>query len=78
MDKPEIIPWYYSKAFVILMLLSIGPLALPLIWFHPNLSLKWKTGITAITATATYALYLLCVLAFKLICEMYQTIVGYF
>ncbi len=59
------------------MLLSIGPLALPLIWFHPTISLKWKTGITAITIAVTYALYLLCVMAFNMLYETYQFVVGY-
>jgi hypothetical protein len=65
-------PWYFSNVFVIIMLLSIGPLALPLIWFHPTLSMKWKISITSLTLAATYLLYVLTVFAVKKLYEMFE------
>jgi len=38
--------WYFSTFVIVLALLSVGPFALPLVWFHP----KYKT-ITKIILT---------------------------
>lgn len=54
------------------MLLSVGPLALPLIWWHPETSLKWKIAITALVLLLTYALWLLSVFALRLLNEQIQ------
>lgn len=40
------IPWYFRKSFIIIALLSVGPLALPLIWWRPNTTRAWKIGLT--------------------------------
>jgi len=49
--------WYYSTSLIILLLLSIGPFALPLVWYHPHYSKTSKIIITlfviAITIYAT-------------------------
>jgi len=41
------LPWYLHKSFIVFAFLAIGPLALPLIWWHPHMSLSWKIGLTA-------------------------------
>jgi hypothetical protein len=69
--KPPALPWYFSKVFLIVMLLSVGPFALPWIWFHPTLSKKWKWGITLITVALTY---LLCVLTLMAIRQLKETL----
>jgi len=28
--------WYFSTSIVVIALLSVGPFALPLVWFHPH------------------------------------------
>ena len=33
--RPKI-KWYFSTTGVVIALLSIGPFALPLVWFHPH------------------------------------------
>lgn len=71
------LPWYFGKLFVIFMLLSIGPLALPLIWFHPKMSSKWKIGITVITLVITYLLYVVSVMALKKLYEMIELLGGF-
>jgi predicted nucleic acid-binding Zn ribbon protein len=40
------IKWYFRKSFVIIAVCSVGPLALPLIWFRPQTTLAWKIGLT--------------------------------
>jgi hypothetical protein len=42
----EKIPWYFRKTFVIIAVGCVGPLALPLIWWHPKTSRAWKIGLT--------------------------------
>jgi hypothetical protein len=42
----ENIPWYYRKSFIVLAVCSVGPLALPLIWWRPQTTRAWKIGLT--------------------------------
>ena len=39
-------PLYFRKSFIVIAVLSIGPLALPLIWWRPKTALTWKIGLT--------------------------------
>jgi hypothetical protein len=39
--------WYHSNAAMIAALLTLGPLALPMVWFNPRLNLWVKAAITA-------------------------------
>jgi hypothetical protein len=66
------IPWYFTKTFIIIMLLSVGPFALPLLWFHPTITRKWKIGITLITLAVTYGLYVLSVMALRKLYEILE------
>ena len=47
------LPWYFSTATMVFSLLTVGPLALPLVWIHPKLRTVWKIvismGIIALT-----------------------------
>lgn len=45
--EEEQTPWYFRKSFIIIAVCSVGPLALPLIWWRPHTSLAWKIGLTA-------------------------------
>jgi hypothetical protein len=40
------VQWYFQKTFIILAVFCIGPLALPLIWWHPQMMRVWKIGLT--------------------------------
>jgi hypothetical protein len=42
----EKIQWYFQKSFIIIALCCVGPLALPLIWWHPKMTRAWKIGLT--------------------------------
>ena len=39
-------PWYFRTSTIVIALASVGPLALPLIWWRPNTSRAWKIGLT--------------------------------
>ncbi len=46
-DKPKT-KWYFSTVFVVIALLSVGPLALPLVWYHPRYKKPTKIVISII------------------------------
>jgi hypothetical protein len=48
--------WYFSTATVVLALLSVGPVALPLVWVHPRYSPLVKLVISVATIVVTIIL----------------------
>ena len=42
----EKLPWYFRTSVIVIALSSVGPLALPLLWWRPKTSLAWKIGLT--------------------------------
>jgi hypothetical protein len=42
----EKIQWYFGKTFIIISVFCVGPLALPLIWWHPQMMRVWKILLT--------------------------------
>lgn len=50
--------WYFQKLYLIIILASVGPLGLPLVWMHPRLSRIQKFGLTLLVLLLTW----LCVL----------------
>jgi hypothetical protein len=67
-DKP---PWYFRSGFIVLALLSVGPLALPLIWWRPNTSPAIKLGLTIGILVLSWGLYLIMVESLQAIQEYY-------
>jgi hypothetical protein len=51
------LPWYFRKAYIIIALCCVGPLALPLIWWRPQTRWPWKVGLTIIILVLTLFLY---------------------
>lgn len=45
-QRQDSLPWYFKRSFIVLALLCVGPLALPLIWWHPRLDPYWKVGLS--------------------------------
>jgi hypothetical protein len=45
--------WYHATSSVVLALLFVGPLALPLVWWHPRYKPMTKIGITALVLAVT-------------------------
>jgi len=54
----EKVPWYFRTTFIVLALCSVGPLALPMIWWRPQTSLAWKVGLTIGILLLSWVLYL--------------------
>ena len=45
--------WYYSTSAVVVGLLTLGPLALPLVWAHPKYKLITRIIITIVVLFVT-------------------------
>ncbi|MEI6654753.1 MAG: zinc ribbon domain-containing protein [Verrucomicrobiota bacterium] len=54
---PTTAPWYFGMTAILLSILTVGPLALPLVWIHPRLNLPWKTAISAVVLVLTWFAY---------------------
>lgn len=72
----EKLPWYFKKSFMIIALLSVGPLALPMIWWHPQLSRTWKIGLTIVILVLSWFLYQATMESLRTIKAYYQLLNG--
>ena len=70
------LPWYYRTAFIVLMLASIGPFALPLVWMRPQLKPGWKLVITALTLVLTALLTRATMQSLRVLKQFYSTMGG--
>lgn len=50
------LPWYFKTSTIVILLLSVGPFALPLIWFHPTLGRNSKMIYTLVVLLLTWLL----------------------
>ena len=66
------IPWYFRTTFIVIVLCSVGPLALPLIWWRPQTSLAWKIGLTIGVLALSWVLYLVTLESLRAIQEYYK------
>lgn len=64
--------WYFKNSAIIIAFLSIGPFALPLVWFNPRLSNKIKIIVTVIVVIVSYYLGNMFVNSIKTIFNYYQ------
>lgn len=65
-------PWYFKSSSVVVAFILVGPLALPMVWFHPRYSLTKKTVITIVTVILTYFTVLYMAQSIKNILAYYQ------
>ena len=66
------LPWYFKTSTIVIALASVGPLALPLIWWRPKTSLVWKIGLTAAILLLSWVLYRVTLESMKVLEEYYQ------
>ncbi|HEX9079028.1 MAG TPA: zinc ribbon domain-containing protein [Desulfuromonadaceae bacterium] len=64
--------WYFRKTFIVIALCSVGPLALPLIWFRPNTSLAWKIVLTVVILALSWLLYKMTMSSLQSLLEYYR------
>jgi hypothetical protein len=72
----EKIPWYFRKSFIIIAVLAVGPLALPLIWWHPKTTLAWKIGLTIGILVLSWILFQMTMESLRTIKEYYKLLEG--
>ncbi|MDA8098079.1 MAG: zinc ribbon domain-containing protein [Nitrospiraceae bacterium] len=70
------LPWYFRTSTIVIAVLSVGPLALPMIWWRPGLSLAWKLGLTIGILVLTWLLYRLSVESMRMLQEYMQLLNG--
>jgi hypothetical protein len=70
----EKIQWYFRKSFIVIALCSVGPLALPLIWWRPQTSRAWKIGLTIGILVLTGILLYISMESIRAIKEYYKLI----
>ncbi|MDO9111399.1 MAG: zinc ribbon domain-containing protein [Desulfatirhabdiaceae bacterium] len=68
--------WYFRTSFIVFALCSVGPLALPLIWWRPQTSRAWKIGLTMGIIVLTWFLFQATMESISTIMEYYKLIEG--
>jgi hypothetical protein len=70
------IQWYFRKSFIVFAASSVGPLALPLIWWRPQTSREWKFGLTIGVIIISWGLFNITMDSIRTIKEYYNLIEG--
>lgn len=65
-------PWYAKTATLVISFLTVGPFALPLVWFHPVYSRRKKIIVTVIVLAVTYALIAVFIHSVKTLYDYYK------
>ncbi|MDD5258444.1 MAG: hypothetical protein PHD29_00540 [bacterium] len=64
--------WYWRKSTLIIAVLSVGPLALPLVWFNPYLNRNQKIVYTIIIIVVSYFLIMWTINAYNKYMKIYD------
>jgi len=72
----EKLPWYFRKVFIVLAVCTVGPLALPLIWWRPKTAPAWKIGLTVGILVLSWILFQTTMESIRVIKEYYKLIEG--
>jgi len=68
----DALPWYFRTSFIVLAVAAIGPFALPLIWWRPQMSRAWKIGITVGILFLSWFLYQMTIDSLRVIKEYFD------
>ena len=74
LPQPPKTPWYAKPATLVISFLTVGPFALPLVWFNPAYSRRKKTIVTVIVLALTYVLVSVFLHAVKTIFDYYKQV----
>ena len=74
LDKKQQTKWYFKTSLLIIAFLSVGPLALPLVWFNPRFSQRKKIVISIIVIILSYYLAVSVTNSLKSISQYYKLI----
>ena len=71
-QREDTIKWYFRKSFIIVAVCTVGPLALPLIWWRPHTARAWKIGLTIAILALSWILLQLTLESIRRITAYYQ------
>jgi predicted nucleic acid-binding Zn ribbon protein len=74
--EAETFKWYFRKSFIVIALFLVGPLALPLIWWRPQTTRAWKTGLTLGILVLSWFLFQSTMESIRTLKEYYKLIEG--
>ena len=69
-------PWYFRRSIIVVAVASVGPLALPLIWWRPQTSRAWKIGLTAVILVLTWLLFQATMHSLRILKEYFDLLNG--
>ncbi len=69
-EKPRV-PWYFGTTFIVIMLASVGPFALPLVWWHPTYKPATKWLVSLLVVVLTVAATLMTIESVRVLKEFY-------
>jgi len=72
----EKLTWYFRTSFIVFAVCSVGPLALPLIWWRPHTTPAWKIGLTIAILVLSWALFQVSMESIRTLKEYYRMIEG--
>jgi hypothetical protein len=72
LESRPALKWYFKPYIIVIALLSVGPVALPLIWFHPTYSKRTKIILTVVVLILSYLLLISFLKSLKIIEDYYQ------
>jgi hypothetical protein len=70
------LPWYFRTAFIVILVLSLPPLALPSIIWHPKLSIMVKIALSTAILLISWAAWISTVKAIKMLNETMDALQG--
>ena len=66
--------WYFRHGFILLAVLTVGPFALPLIWFRPKTAPAWKIGLTLLLLILSWLLVIASIHSIRILKDYYKMI----
>lgn len=69
-------PWYFKTSMLVIGFCCVGPLILPLIWFHPNYSNGKKVVLTGVLVIISILLLIVVKASWVSVNQYYQIIQG--
>jgi len=72
LNKMPQVKWYFKSSTVIFAFLCVGPLALPLVWLHPDYSRTKKIVVSVIIVVLSYFIIKSFVTALQSLIEYYK------
>ena len=68
-------PWYFSSGTLVMALFTIGPFALPLVWFNPKYSLRKKIVLTVVVLFFSWMLLRMFVHSLNMLKQLYGSMI---